>query len=209
MLWFTSDLHLMHSNIITIGEGRPFDDITRMENYLIDAINDRVSTADELWILGDFVMRGNPTKVRPFRERIFCPNVHLVRGNHDKRYRQTEESADIFQSVSDYKEIGRPSKDGFRAVLFHYPVMDWDRMYHGSYMLHGHIHSMPAKNGAPARAPFTSAHEHGYAGYNEWNRANGFRRYDVGVDANGYAPVCWDEIERFFDGMELARKEKR
>lgn len=28
----------------------------------------------------------------------------------------------------------------FSLVLFHYPIFEWDRMYHGSFHLYGHVH---------------------------------------------------------------------
>ena len=37
--------------------------------------------------------------------------------------------------------------------------------------------------------------------HNERNRAQGLYRYDVGVDANGYAPVSLDQVLAFFDGV--------
>ena len=203
MIWFTSDLHLGHSNILHLGAGRPFESLERMESYLIHAINDRVSYTDEIWVLGDFFMRGTPEKVRPYLERIVCPNVHLVRGNHDRTYQQPKRSG-LFKTVVDYQELVIPGPDGSaRAMLSHYPMLDWDRMYHGSYMLHGHIHSRPDSGAEKHLGPLFSTHEHGRIGYNDWNLFHGIRRYDVGVDANGYAPVSWEEIVRFFDGMEL------
>lgn len=203
MLWFTADLHLGHQNILHLGEGRPFESLERMEAYLINAINDRVSYTDELWVLGDFYMNATPEKVRPYLERIVCPNVYLIRGNHDRHYAQ-EEGSKLFTSVDDYAEIGKPSKDGYRIVLSHYPMLDWNRMYHGSYMLHGHIHSQPTGDAKKHLGPLFATHEHAIPGYNDWNRTNGIRRYDVGVDANDFAPVSWQQIEKFFDGVELA-----
>ena len=206
MIWFTSDLHLAHRNIISIGCGRPFDSVGRMEAYIIDAINDHVSTDDTLWVLGDFYMRGTPGKVAPYLERIACADVRLVRGNHDRLFGYGGGGFEgrRFSSVSDYAELADPLGDGSRFVLSHYPMLDWDRMYHGSYMLHGHIHSWPAGDAAKFVGPRFVTHEHGLLGYNGWNRANGIRRYDVGVDANGYAPVSMEDIVAFFDGMELA-----
>ena len=89
-------------------------------------------------------------------------------------------------------------------VLSHYPMLDGNCMYHGSYMLHGHIHSLPNDGAEKFLGPLFDTHEHGHIGYNDWNLFHGIRRYDVGVDANGYAPVSWADIEAFFDGMELA-----
>ena len=204
MIWFTSDLHLAHRNIISIGCGRPFDSVGRMEAYIIDAINDRVSCADTLWVLGDFYNKGTPEKVAPYLERIVCADVRLVRGNHDRLFRNTEGPYRRFSEVADYAELASPAGDRGRFVLSHYPMLDWDRMHHGSYMLHGHIHSRPAGGAGRPAGPRFASHEHGYPGYNDWNRANGIRRYDVGVDANGYAPVSMDDIVAFFEGMELA-----
>ena len=64
-------------------------------------------------------------------------------------------------------------------MLSHYPMADWQGMNHGSWHLHGHIHSS------------------GDA-YNEFNRKQGLLRYDVGVDANDYAPVSLDELKEWF-----------
>ena len=202
MIWFTSDLHFGHPNILTLGHGRPFDSQDQMESYLIDAINDRVSCADELWVLGDFYMRATYEKVRPYLERIVCPNVHFVRGNHDRKYQQPKRSG-LFKTVTDYHELMIVSEPCGRAVLSHYPMLDWNWMYHGSYMLHGHIHSLADRGAQKYLGPLFATHEHGRVGYNEWNRANGIRRFDVGVDANGYAPVSWVDIVDFFAGMEL------
>ena len=33
---------------------------------------------------------------------------------------------------------------------------------------------------------------------------NGYRRYDVGVDANDFAPVSLEQIEAFFKDMEIS-----
>lgn len=69
--------------------------------------------------------------------------------------------------------------DGTRVVMCHYPLLTWDKAHHGSYMLHGHVHST---------VPVNDTH----------------RRYDVGVDANDYAPVSWEYIKRTLDKIEKA-----
>lgn len=47
-------------------------------------------------------------------------------------------------------------------------------------MLHGHIHAA--------------------AGYNRENQEKGLRRFDIGVDANDYAPVSLEEVLRMAKG---------
>lgn len=61
----------------------------------------------------------------------------------------------------------------------HYPMLSWPKKNSGSIQLHGHIHAREE--------------------YNRQNKAERIKRYDVGVDANGYYPVSVKEIIAFFD----------
>ncbi|MDO4796992.1 MAG: metallophosphoesterase family protein [Coriobacteriales bacterium] len=179
MIWFTSDLHLGHANILHHAK-RPFDDVGQMNDWIIDAINDRVSWSDELWVLGDFAYRVSADEVRAFRERIVCRNVRLVRGNHDVRFPHGE--SPFGAELGYYDELRTNPPDRRQLVLFHYPILDWNGMNAGSIHLHGHIHEDRA--------------------YNERNRAQGLLRYDVGVDAHDFVPVSITDVEEFFAGVE-------
>lgn len=185
MLWFTSDLHLHHENILGYTERHKFfADTDEMGRCLIENINSCVSPDDTLWILGDVCMgRGKDESCRKLLDMLVCKDVHLVLGNHDMKDKDLLLAAG-FVEVCDYRKIGLGSKHA-QACLMHYPMLTWDRRNSGSYMLHGHIHATPS--------------------YNEGNRENGLRRYDVGVDANGYMPVSAEQIMSFFDGMEIAQ----
>ncbi len=182
MIWFTSDLHLGHQNILRHAK-RPFSTIQHMNDKLIGSINDRVSWTDELWVLGDFSFRIPTAEVIRLRERIHCRTVNLVRGNHDAHF---EQGTCPFQKELDYFE-GLHTSDSSRRkiVLFHYPIMDWNGANEGAIHLHGHIHA--------------------HAEYNERNRSRGLLRYDVGMDANEYAPVSLADIEAYFAGVEPKR----
>lgn len=182
MLWFTSDLHLGHANVLKFAN-RPWDDVDAMASALIRAINDRVSTVDELYILGDYSYKISWQQAAALRKRINCQRVHLVPGNHDVDW-SLPDCSDTFileQPICRVKDV-----DGRQVVLSHYPLMDWQGMSHGSWHLHGHIHS-----------PRSSA----VATYNELNLLQGLRRYDVGTDANGYAPVSLDEVREWFQDV--------
>jgi calcineurin-like phosphoesterase family protein len=196
MLYLTADLHLGHTNILTLGEGRPFPSIGAHDAALIDGINATVGEDDELWVLGDLSMNGSEEEVRAYRARICCRHVSLVLGNHDKA--AACEGSHAFERVVRYARVGKLSRDGYRAVLFHYPILDWDGMYRGSYCLHGHIHSRPAYPDGIFDEVAGQTHEHAIHGYNQWCRAHGIRRYDVGVDANGYRPVSVARVLAFF-----------
>lgn len=166
-VWFTSDTHFGHSGILSLAQ-RPFADADEMDGALVRAINERVGPGDELYHLGDFSYRINKEAAAGIRRRIRCRRVHLVPGNHDKAW----EDGEGFLVEPPIREL--KLDDGTRLVLCHYPLMSWNGMHRGSIHLHGHIHSG--------------------AGYNESQRDQGIRRFDVGVDANGYAPVSLDDV---------------
>lgn len=99
---------------------------------------------------------------------------YLIRGNHDKKYDES-----LFEEVRDFMTI---SVNGLHISLMHYPMLEWPKSYYGSIMLHGHIHSDES--------------------YNLNNRKVGIKRYDVGVDANGYMPVSIHQIDAFLNAKE-------
>ena len=59
-LWFTSDTHYGHTNIIKYCN-RPFQSIEEMNQALADNWNDRVEADDKVWHLGDFAMGSTNT----------------------------------------------------------------------------------------------------------------------------------------------------
>ena len=56
-IFFTSDLHLGHKNIIKHCD-RPFSSIEQMNRSLLTNINNIVGLNDDLYILGDFTAYG-------------------------------------------------------------------------------------------------------------------------------------------------------
>lgn len=193
MRYFTADLHIGDR---TIARWRGFDTVEEHDALLLSGLV-RLAPDDELWILGD-VCKPNVAAARALREALPCEKVHIVIGNHDTGAKFV--TAGGYASVDYYAQVGKVAAEGYKFVMSHYPMLDWDRAYHGSYMLHGHIHSMPAnapEEGLPTPADRSNG-GFGLHGYNEWNRAHGIRRYDVGVDANGYRPVSAEQIVAFF-----------
>ena len=59
MLYFTSDHHFWHTNIIQYCN-RPFVSIEEMNEVLIQNWNDLVLPEDEVYYLGDFSMAARP-----------------------------------------------------------------------------------------------------------------------------------------------------
>lgn len=168
MIYFTSDLHLGHSNMIR-KKNRPFQDVEEMNRLLIRNINSLCTRHDTLVIMGDLAYHQSVQKTE---EQIAAinPKLVLIRGNHDGDY-----NSGMFEFVGDYKKIRLYNRD---VVLSHYPFLEWDGYHRESVHLHGH--------------------QHNFQDYNERMRESGIRRYDVGVDANDYRPVSAKEIFDFF-----------
>ena len=58
MIFYTSDLHLGHANVIRFDK-RPFADVEEMDQYIITRWNNRVSEDDTVYILGDICHRNS------------------------------------------------------------------------------------------------------------------------------------------------------
>lgn len=121
MIWFTSDQHFGHANIIKYC-ARPFSSVEEMDETIIRNFNYRVSKGDVVYHLGDFIFgdRG------PYLKRMNGTHV-FIRGNHDnKKYKDPY-----------IREI---KIEGQHIVLCHYAMRVWNRSHHGSWNLYGHSH---------------------------------------------------------------------
>ena len=177
MIYFTADLHIDHNNIIGM-KNRPFHSVEKMNKALIQNWNAKVSDNDDIYILGDFTLKG-PSLANELLEQL-QGRKYLIRGNHDRFVDRQRFKQDAFVWVKDYFEL---SWQGRWFIMCHYQLLSWNGLHRGSFHLHGHQHNPPE--------------------YNLANRAAGVRRIDVEVDAQGMAPVSIEEILAFFgDGEE-------
>lgn len=175
MLYFMSDPHFYHENIIKFCK-RPFKDVQEMNTMLLKNINDTVGQKDELWILGDFCFAGWSEAAAILRQ-INCKNIHYVDGNHDKPMRH-ENVRKLLKSYQDYKTI---SYEGQQIVMFHYPIADWVAAHRGAWMVHGHTHgTLPPENMGLANKKIV----------------------DIGVDCWQYKPVSFIELKAYMDKRE-------
>lgn len=166
-LFFTSDTHYSHANICrgttewdsSNTKLRDFDTIEEMNDSLVDNINSVVRDKDVLIHLGDWSF-GGLEKVKEFRNRIKCNNIHLVYGNHDHHIRNNKEGIQsLFSSCHDYLDLDVRILSGKntpveknRFICMHYPISSWDRMGKGVIHLHGHCHLLPHQRIAEGRA---------------------------------------------------------
>jgi len=211
-IYFTSDTHYAHANICGgtskwTSENsndptatRNFATIDEMNDAIVNGINSLVGEDDILYHLGDWSF-GGWHNIYTFRKRIKCKNIHLILGNHDDHIRKDKffphlqreldgtiteiedpskfrkvvhsnlrtnadvHAQDFFTSIN---KIDTIKHDGKVLVLCHFPMEEWELMDSGSFHLHGHCH--------------------GNLPVSIW------RREDVGLDAQNFAPISFDEV---------------
>ena len=125
---------------IPVEQTRDFTTIEKMNEAILNGINQNVGQDDILICLGDWSFGGFES-IEEFRNRIICRNIHLVLGNHDHHIERNRDDVQrLFTSVSHYETL-MINKKTFR--LFHYPIQSWNGMNDGDIHLHGHVHLPP------------------------------------------------------------------
>lgn len=130
--FFTADLHLGHQGVLGFGS-RPFRTIEEHDRGIVDRWNNRVTDADDVYVLGDFALGATARELR----RLFGElrgRKHLVPGNHD--------CAKILNLpwATPPREILRITVERQQLFLSHYPARSWPGMWGGTLHLYGHVH---------------------------------------------------------------------
>ena len=178
MKYFTSDTHWGHSRVIEYSN-RPYKDIDEMDEALISNWNAEVKPNDEVYHLGD-VAFCQSDKLKSILQRL-NGRKHLIWGNHDQVIQKDRSLQELFVWCRHYHEISIPSatdKYPLKIVLFHFPILEWNRGHHGAIHLHGHTHGK-------CKYPWGEAGEHGVVES---------KILDVGVDVQGYKPISVDRV---------------
>lgn len=175
MIYFTSDLHLDHTNILKL-ENRPFRSLDEMVCALRDNWNKTVRDKDTVYVLGDVCLGKSGEAAYDFFSSVKGEKI-LVKGNHDQFLKDKNyDWNEVFSQISDYIELKYQKT---RYVLFHYPIYEWrGHCKKNSIHLHGHIHSSPCDK--PLCETFSR------------------QMYDVGVDNNGFRPVSIEYVTQKF-----------
>ena len=121
-VFFTSDTHFYHGNIIRFCN-RPFEDVEMMNETIISNWNNTVGLDDTVFHLGDFCLGGSAewTKIL---DRL-NGKIYLILGNHDlKNLRQGY--VDRFEHVTMQMHI---EVDKQKIYLNHYPFLCFDGGY--------------------------------------------------------------------------------
>lgn len=185
MIYFTSDHHMWHANIIRYCN-RPFKSVEEMNEKLIQYWNETVKPDDFVYYLGDFAMAFRPLET-------ILPRLHgkkyLVSGNHDfchpshKKGRQDLDkwtkkyidagfngvALDSWITIADQKVLmcHFPYATDFEKSQPGYRFPQYRPTNTGLWLLHGHTHG-------------------------KWKVRD--RMIDIGVDSWDYKPVSIDAI---------------
>lgn len=176
-VWFTSDTHFFHDNIIRFCD-RPFASVEEMNEAIIKAWNDVIQPEDTVFHLGDFCWGGSAAWVDILKR--LNGHIHLIVGNHDvKNLRPFY--LNFFESVSFQRQI---TVEGRKLYLNHYPFLTWGGIWRRQedqvWELFGHVHSKGGSGGADeGRLQYLLPIQ-----------------YDVGVDNNNYKPLNFKDVQR-------------
>jgi calcineurin-like phosphoesterase family protein len=177
-VWFTSDYHMGHRNIIGLCE-RPFVDVDTMECEIIARHNALVGADDDVYDLGDFAFRCTAEHAADCMRKLNGRRVVLW-GNHNKPLRQAYRKGLLDDLVGCGKVtfVGDPDPqfqtglriniEGRPIILSHYAQRTWQGAFRGAWHLYGHSHG---------------------------NLSSFRMSFDVGVDAHDFCPISCGDVK--------------
>lgn len=181
-IFFVSDLHLNHNNIIRFSN-RPFNDVHEMNEGIKKDWNSVVGKEDHVFVLGDVALGRD----KDATNILYGLNgyLYLIKGNHEKAVLSNENNKKRFEWIdkafllkvkdSQLRENGKNLKEKY-IYMHHYSCRVWDKSHHGSWHLYGHSHDSLDKD-------------------NVWGKS-----MDVGVDSayrilGEYRPFSYEEVK--------------
>jgi calcineurin-like phosphoesterase family protein len=99
---------------------RPFADVNEMNKILIQNWNSLITNNDEVYIIGDFLYKGNGLQANEILKKL-RGKKYLIKGNHEKYLNSPDFDKSAFMWIKDYFVLD--FKDA-RYVLFHYPIWE-------------------------------------------------------------------------------------
>ncbi len=167
-IWFTSDHHFGHRNIIDHAK-RPFDSAEEMDEVMIERWNEKVGAKDSVYYLGDLALN-KTERLKEILKRL-NGSIYLIKGNHESAALTCKNR---FEWIKDYYELKVPDETVAtgrqKIVLFHYAIKQWNDKRNGSFHLYGHSHGSLEDD----------------------QRSLAF---DVGVDCHNFYPLEYNEVK--------------
>lgn len=195
-LWFSSDPHLGHANLIykfkkdcpdcalaTTDEARaacmccggtgeipmrPFKDLNEMHTAIVEQHNARVRPQDHWWCLGDLTMERHLRMIDGVLEQM---NGHkrIILGNHDMA--PSPEYLERFEKVVSYRVLDN--------IMFSHIAIHPASMGKFEANVHGHIHSNQS-----GKFPAAKRHDGLVQPY-----------VNISMEVTNYAPLSFEEVK--------------
>lgn len=135
-IWFSSDHHFGHQNIIKYCK-RPFKDVTEMDEKLISNWNECVAKDDEVYYLGDFCFYKDIDVVKKLLKNL-NGKKHLILGNHEDTFKVNSWVSAGFYSVHTSLSL---THLGHKLYLAHTPESKKQLGLSDVIFVHGHVHN--------------------------------------------------------------------
>jgi len=168
-IYFTSDHHFGHTNIIKFSD-RPFESVEEMDEELIKRWNSKIRKNDHVYHLGDFGLCKS-YRMKDILDQL-NGKIYLIRGNHEGA---AQANPGRFEWIKDYFELSIPDADApngrQKIMLLHYAMRVWRSSFRGTWHLYGHSHgNLPDDPKS--------------------------RSFDVGVDCHDFYPLSYEEVKQ-------------
>jgi len=163
MIYFIADTHFS-DDAIRRYENRPYGDVRKMNESMIENWNKVVTEADEVYVLGDFgafAYCDEPGNQVDILGRL-KGTKYLVKGNHDT------ESNEYYRQAGFAEVYDKPVILEEFWILSHEPLYVCENMPYAN--LFGHVHNSPL--------------------YKDYSR----QHYCVSVERIGYQPISFAEV---------------
>jgi len=138
-IYFTSDHHFGHKNILKYQPNRNFTSVEEMDQAFVNNWNQVVQNGDDVYHLGDFAF----LPLDRFQQlcQSLHGNIHVILGNHDQVIIDnhlellTSKTLTSIQQYLELKIKGYP-----KIVMFHYAMRTWHHRSKGTVHIYGHSH---------------------------------------------------------------------
>lgn len=185
-IWFTSDIHIHHKNILKhcperqkICDVKDEDDVETWDKWIIEKWNNTVNKKDIVYILGDFIF-GSQESAKKVLDKLHGKKF-LILGNHDKGVDKLE---NYFEQITQQKLVTFKKSnfdfldEDFQVFMCHYPMVTWASKHYGVINTHGHCHGR----------------------LDDYNEASTDLRVDVGIDGKlaNFNFITLEQIYRYF-----------